>query len=204
MITVNYYGIDYTEDDLQHYGVLGMKWGVRKDRRAAIKTAKKNRRSRDEAIQNRYIKAERSIEKPYKRGQLLSDKDNKRLIAADDKAQNDWANSKKQYKSEVKAANTVYRNNMTNIKRGYGNRSYGKVAAKGVGRAIGAKVGATVGIVGVGVGMSLGKVGEKQAIAAVKLLGPALMGTATVLTLKDAGQTYMNRKWSEEHLKKDF
>lgn len=35
-------------------------------------------------------------------------------------------------------------------------------------------------------------------------LGPALMGTATVLTLKDAGQTYMNRKWSEEHLKKDF
>lgn len=201
---MNYYGIDYTEDDLKHYGVLGMKWGVRKDRRAAIKTAKKNRRSRDEAIRNRYIKAERSIEKPYKRGQLLSDKDNKRLIAVDNKAQNDWANSKKQYKSDVKSANTAYRNSMTNIKRGYGNRSYGKVAAKGVGRAIGAKVGAFAGFTAVGLAMTFGKVGEKQAATAIKVLGPTLMGTATVLTLKDAGQTYMNRKWSEEHLKKDF
>lgn len=201
---MNYYGIDYTEDDLKHYGVLGMKWGVRKDRRAAIKTAKKNRRSRDEAIRNRYIKAERSIEKPYKRGQLLSDKDNKRLIAVDNKAQNDWANSKKQYKSDVKSANTAYRNSMTNIKRGYGNRSYGKVAAKGVGRAIGAKVGAFAGFNAVGLAMTFGKVGEKQAATAIKVLGPTLMGTATVLTLKDAGQTYMNRKWSEEHLKKDF
>jgi hypothetical protein len=199
-----YYSVNTNSDELYHHGVLGMKWGVRKDRRAAIKTAKKNRRLRDEAIQNQYNKAERSIEKPYKRGQLMSAKDNKRLETADSKARNDWTNSKKQYKSDVKSANTAYRNSMTNIKRGYGNRSYGKVAVKGVGRAIGAKVGAFTGFTAVGLAMTFGKVGEKQAATAIKVLGPTLMGTATVLTLKDAGQTYMNRKWSEEHLKKDY
>lgn len=129
---MQYYSVSTTSDELYHHGVLGMKWGVRKDRRAAIKTAKMNRRLRDEAIQNRYNKAERSIEKSYKRGQLMSAKDNRRLEVADNKARNDWANSKKQYKSDVRAANGTY-----------GNKSYAKVALKGVGRAVGASVAAS-------------------------------------------------------------
>lgn len=189
---MQYYSVNTTSDELYHHGVLGMKWGVRKDRRAAIKTAKMNRRLRDEAIQNRYNKAERSIEKPYKRGQLMSAKDNKRLIAADNKARNDWANSKKQYKSDVRAANGTY-----------GNKSYAKVALKGVGRAVGASVAASGISVGLAFAAGFGKIGEKQLVTALKVLGPALTTSVYMGTLKDAGQTYMNRKWSKEHLKKD-
>lgn len=190
---MNYYGIDYTEDDLQHHGVLGMKWGVRKDRRAAIKTAKKNRRSRDEAIQNHYIKAERSIEKPYKRGQLLSAKDSKRLIEADNKAQNDWANSKRKYKTDVKAANKKYNDSMEQIQRGYGSRSYTMPVVRGTV--------ATLSTVSAMKNLGLGKKGTSLAMNAV---GGLVIGLAATQAIANVGTIYMNRKWSEEHLKKDF
>ena len=190
---MKYYSVNTTSDELYHHGVLGMKWGVRKDRRAAIKTAKINRKSRDTAIQNRYNKAEQNIESSYKKGQLMSAKDRKRLSVANNKARNEWVNSKKQYKSDVRAANGTY-----------GNKSYGKVALKGAGRFVGARVAAAGITVGLAYAAGFGKIGEKQLVTALKVLGPALTTSVYVGTLKDAGQTYMNRKWSKEHLKKDF
>ena len=118
----------------------------------------------------------------------MSTKDSKRLAAADNKARNDWANSKRQYKSDVKAANATY-----------GNKSYGKVVLKGVGRAVGASVAASGISVGLAFAAGFGKIGEKQLVTALKVLGPALTTSVYVGTLKDAGQTYMNRKWAKEN-----
>lgn len=190
---MEYYAVNTNTPTLQHHGVLGMKWGVRKDRRAAIKTAKKNRRLRDEAIQNRYTKAERSIEKPYKRGQLMSAKDNRRLEVADNKARNDWANSKKQYKSEVKAANKKYNDSLEQIQRGYGSRSYTMPV---VGGTI-----TTLSTVSAMKNLGLGKKGTSLAMNAV---GGLVVGLAATQAIANVGTIYMNRKWSEEHLKKDF
>lgn len=98
---------------LMHYGVKGMKWGVRKDRqsssarrqyRESIRTAKANRRARDKAISKRYDAFEKAIEKPYKKGQLLSDQDVNRLNKVDEQARKDWKASKDQYRKDKRNA----------------------------------------------------------------------------------------------------
>lgn len=43
-----------TDDYLVHYGVLGMKWGVRKQRKQAIKSAKKSNRKEIDKINAKY------------------------------------------------------------------------------------------------------------------------------------------------------
>lgn len=190
---MSYYGVNYTEDDLQHHGVLGMKWGVRKDRRAAIKTAKQNRKSRDAAIQNHYDSTERNIESSYKKGHLMSTKDSKRLAAADNKAKNDWANSKRQYKSDVKAANKKYNDSMEQIQRGYGSRSYTIPV-----------VGGTIATLSTASAMKNLGLGKKGTSLAMNAVGGLVVGLAATQAIANVGTIYMNRKWSEEHLKKDF
>lgn len=105
-------GFYYIEDELSHYGVKGMKWGVRHDEprstfgryRKSIKVAKASRKSRDIAIAKRYDAFEKAIESPYKRGQNLSEKDANRLNKVDAEARSDWKKSKATYKSDVKSA----------------------------------------------------------------------------------------------------
>ena len=80
-----------------------------------IKNAKLARKSRDKNIQNEYFKKIENIEKGYKRGQLLSKKDDYRENKADEKARSDWAKSKKIYKMEVKAAKNKYKNRVKPI-----------------------------------------------------------------------------------------
>lgn len=120
---MNYY-ITERQDELYHYGVKGMKWGVRKDDnggirsinseyRSSIKSAKARRKERDKAIAKRYDAFEKAIEKPYKKGQLLSDKDVERLNKVDEQARKDWKSSKEQYKADKRSA----KNTRTNAKK---------------------------------------------------------------------------------------
>ncbi len=80
--------------------------------RTAVSEAKANRKSRDAAIQKRVYAEEERIERGYKRGQALSDKDYARELAADNKARADWAASKQQYKSDIKSAKEQYKADM--------------------------------------------------------------------------------------------
>jgi hypothetical protein len=108
------------QNELNHYGVLGMKWGVRRARRKQAKAA--YRKSTDEAFK-KYEREINSIEKNYKRGQKMSDRDYAREEAADRKYQaaarkakdtykkaktdrsNDAAIANKLYSQQSKAAN---------------------------------------------------------------------------------------------------
>lgn len=86
--------------ELMHYGVLGMKWGVRRTRRKEAKAAYKK------ATNKAFKEYERSIdriEKSYKRGQNLSDKDLARESAAEEKYRNTVANAKEKYKNDRKS-----------------------------------------------------------------------------------------------------
>lgn len=102
----------YLKTELSHYGVKGMKWGVRHDEprttfgryKKSVKAAKASRKSRDAAITKRYDAFEKAIESPYKRGQNLSAKDVDRLNKVDAEARRDWKKSKETYKSDVKSA----------------------------------------------------------------------------------------------------
>lgn len=53
---MNYIAIHNTESDLKHYGVLGMKWGVRKARNKAYKKERKR-------LYSKYTSATKSLDK---------------------------------------------------------------------------------------------------------------------------------------------
>lgn len=113
--------MEQNDNELQHFGVPGMKWGHRKNYKVAVANAKQAYKNRNSSIQKRYDMTEANIEKRYKKGQMLSDKDQKREIAADDRARSDWAKSKAIYKDDIRKAKNAYKANVQKTKAEYKN-----------------------------------------------------------------------------------
>lgn len=107
----------HSADELYHYGVLGMRWRHKKAQWQAIRDAKRAYKQRNANIQNKYFKSMENIEKGYKRGQMLSKKDQARELKADNLATNGWKKSKAQLKSDIAKAKAKYEKDVATSKK---------------------------------------------------------------------------------------
>lgn len=107
----------HSADELYHYGVLGMKWRHKKAQWQTVRDAKKAYRQRNAKIQNTYFKSMENIEKGYKRGQMLSEKDQAKELRADTLATNSWKKSKAQLKSDIARAKAKYNKDVATSKK---------------------------------------------------------------------------------------
>ena len=107
----------HSADELYHYGVLGMKWRHKKAQWQTVRDAKKAYKQRNAKIQNTYFKSMENIEKGYKRGQMLSKKDQAKELRADTLATNSWKKSKAQLKSDIARAKAKYNKDVATSKK---------------------------------------------------------------------------------------
>ena len=107
----------HSADELYHYGVLGMKWRHKKAQWQTVRDAKKAYKQRNAKIQNTYFKSMENIEKGYKRGQMLSKKDQAKELIADTLAMNGWKKSKAQLKSDIAKAKAKYNKDIATSKK---------------------------------------------------------------------------------------
>lgn len=66
----------YDKDYLMHYGVLGMKWGVRRDRKTLNKSRKEKKKMSDDAIEARKLSKKKVSEMSNAELRKLNDRVN--------------------------------------------------------------------------------------------------------------------------------
>lgn len=160
----------YYSTELYHHGIKGMKWGVRRFQnedgtrtalgkkreasqgdkttarslksayRASVKSARKARRSRDSEIQKDYDTKLNRIERKYKAGQDISEKDMAKASELDASARKSWDESKNTYKQEKAAAKAEYKKSMAELKN---TEEYKKANARKKALLVGAAVAVT-------------------------------------------------------------
>ena len=101
------------------YEVIGgtMKLLDDENTNSSINDAKKAYKQRNAKIQNTYFKSMENIEKGYKRGQMLSKKDQAKELRADTLAMNGWKKSKAQLKSDIAKAKAKYNKDVATSKK---------------------------------------------------------------------------------------
>jgi hypothetical protein len=121
-------------DELCHYGVMGMKWGIRRARR---KEAKSNYKKAEAKAFSKYEKSINSIEKKYKRGQNLSKKDQTRELKAEsdyksavNKAKTNYKTAKKSKSNDLNIANRLYSKHTNALNKKIVNMDMGKAAVE--------------------------------------------------------------------------
>lgn len=115
------------EYELYHYGVKGMKWGVR---RARLKSAKQLYRDRKNQAFSEYEREINDIERSYKRGQNLSKADLDREQAADKKYADAVAKAKSDYEITKKGIKSPQASNYSTEQRIRDRKLYGRGAEK--------------------------------------------------------------------------
>lgn len=126
--------IKMNNDELYHYGILGMKWGVH---RARKKEALNARRNAYDKAEKELTKSMSSIEKNYKRGQLMSKKDTNReseaerkYVSALDKADKEYKRAKKDRSNDAKIADRLYSMNSKDANKQIASMTTGQAIAR--------------------------------------------------------------------------
>lgn len=125
-----------SNNELKHYGVLGMKWGIHRARRKDAKTAYKRRTNRAFAEYEREIN---DIEKRYKGMKTLSKEDQAREAAAEKKyadavsrAKADYKKAKHDKSNDAQIANRLYSKQSKGTNKAVANLSTGKAIAQAI------------------------------------------------------------------------